>query len=84
MEKKTDKLTQECAQAKAAGLSYGQWKALQPRVEVITDPLKIPEDLKKCAFCGTLFERNNKKKYCGADCRLRAYNEARRQRSRKK
>ncbi len=64
-----DKLISEAAQAKAAGLSYGKWKALQPNPE----PAVIPEGWRACDYCGGLFVAHRNKKYCGSVCSGKAY-----------
>lgn len=51
-----DKLAQEVAAAKAAGLSYGEWKARQP----VAEPVKVEKRLRgdprvkpeACVVCG--------------------------------
>ena len=69
-----DKLAQEVSQAIAAGMSYGKWKAMQPRAEI---PIKPPVTAFKeltCAFCGSKFVDgcNRRLKYCGDRCKARA------------
>ena len=70
-EKEPDKLAQEATQAKASGLSYGQWKALQPRQESKTE--ELPEGWKRCEHCGKAFKRFRQKRFCDLDCRAQAY-----------
>lgn len=71
--KKPDKLTQENAQALAAGMSYGKWKALHP-VSVEEKLSKPYYNIKKCAFCGFEFRSDSGKKvYCSDSCREKAY-----------
>lgn len=83
--KKPDKLTQENAQALAAGMSYGKWKALQP-VAVKEEKPSLPiYDMRKCAFCGLEFRQtysSSRKKYCGDWCRKAAYDKRCRERQR--
>ena len=70
--KEMDKLSQDAAKAKASGLSYGRWKALQP-VPVKKKEVKIPECMKACPYCGKLFTpHNGKHKFCEPYCRLEA------------
>ena len=69
--KEPDKLGQEVRQAIAAGMSYGQWKALQPRVEKPT----IPEDWKPCEYCGEFYKPKRGKRFCCTECRVAAYSE---------
>ena len=73
MEKKNkpDKLAQEAAQALAAGMSYGKWKALQPRVEI--DPIAIPAGFRACEYCGKAFVAKQGKRFCDNECRMIAY-----------
>lgn len=68
-----DKLAQEAAKARAAGMSYGQWKALQP--VVVADPRAIPDGWKACEYCGKPFKGKVNKRFCEVGCRLEAYNE---------
>lgn len=68
---KTDKLAQEAAKAMAAGMSYGKWKAMQPRVDVKT-PV-IPDGWKTCEYCGKAFKPVQRKRFCDAVCRQEAY-----------
>mgnify|MGYP003297937051 CR=1 FL=1 len=77
--KEPDRLTQAVLQAQAAGLSYGKWKAMQPRVEI---PKKKPVAdyvVMTCAFCGCEFVNGNNRrtKYCGDRCRARAESQRR-------
>lgn len=64
-----DKLIKEAAEAKAAGLSYGKWKALQPEPE----PVVVPEGMTACAYCGKLFPTHRNKKYCDSVCNNKDY-----------
>lgn len=71
MKKKVmDKLAWENAQALAAGMSYGKWKAKQAPVQIVK---KMPEGFVKCPYCGEQFKRRGTKIYCNDDCRQRAY-----------
>lgn len=70
-----DKLAQEVRQALAAGMSYGKWKALQPRAGQVQPA--IPADWKPCEYCGKYFKPTGKKRFCDAPCRVAAYNEKR-------
>lgn len=69
----TDKLTQEAIAARAAGMTYGKWKAMQPRVEI--DPNIIPDGWKACEYCGKGFKPAHGKRFCDIECRTRAYRE---------
>lgn len=70
-----DKLSQEVAQALAAGMSYGKWKAMQPVVPI--EPKKPLEIYKEftCEICGSKIIRvdGRNQKYCSANCRYIAY-----------
>ena len=70
-----DQLTQDCIAARKAGMSYGRWKALQPRVEV-----EMPEqeekqtptaDVRVCGVCGKTLPANThgNVRYCSVDCK---------------
>ena len=59
------KIIDEAAMAKAAGLSYGKWKALQP----VSVAVGVPEGWKACEYCGELFRIGKKfKKFCCHEC----------------
>ena len=65
-----DRLSRDAAAAKAAGMSYGKWKAMQlPDVVVQKKPKKLIE--KTCQFCGkTFFQSDNRvRKYCSPECK---------------
>ena len=69
---KPDQLAQEVAQALAASMSYGKWKALQPRAEESTQV--IPDGWKACEHCGKPFKaKYGGKRFCDAECREKAY-----------
>jgi hypothetical protein len=59
--------------AKQAGMSYGKWKAMQPRVEI--DEHTIPEGWTTCEYCGKAFKPYHRKRFCDMDCRKNAYAE---------
>lgn len=65
------KLAQENAQARAANLSYGKWKAMQPRQE--ENPEELPEGWLRCEHCGKPFKKRYGKRFCDIDCRTKAY-----------
>lgn len=91
-------LERDMAAAAAAGMSYGQYKALHPntappkkeeRMLAPDDPIKKPRAEPRqvytytCAVCGQPFETNNKKsKYCSDKCVNKAAMERRRARKR--
>lgn len=64
---KPDKLSVEVALATAANMSYGQWKAMQPRVA----PTPSRGEKCICAECGKEFIKYTKIKrlYCDDVCR---------------
>ena len=74
--KKMDKLSQDAAAAKAAGMSYGKWKAMQGEQPIRKDP-EVPETWKICQYCGKPFKPTTKRPqlYCEAYCGTRAYYE---------
>lgn len=80
--KKMDKLSQDAADALAAGMSYGKWKAMQkvPVTPVITET-KIPDGWLVCKWCGKPFKPKTKRSqdYCEAYCQKAAYNEKNRE-----
>lgn len=84
--KKPDKLTRENAQALAAGMSYGKWKALQPVAVKEEKPPKLHYEMRECAICGFEFRKseNGKQKYCSKKCAREAELRARRERRRAK
>lgn len=67
--KKRDRLAEDAAKAKAAGMSYGKWKALQPPDEP-EKPKKIVIE-NTCQFCGKKFYQNDnrQRKYCSPECK---------------
>ena len=73
-----DNLARNAMLAKQAGMSYGQWKALQPRVEYKKKP---EEGMKKCPYCGNYFKPRKNNIYCDPYCQKRA--QAERDRARK-
>lgn len=70
-----DSLARNAMLARQAGMSYGKWKALQPREEPKEKPL--PEGWVKCQWCGNLIKQANRRKklYCDAICGRQAYYE---------
>ena len=73
-----DRLTRDVLAAEAAGMSYGQYKALHPHTpdeDEIKEPPKPKADPDKyervCATCGKVFYLRTKvhMKYCGDYCR---------------
>lgn len=72
-----DKLALDAAAAKAAGMSYGRWKAMQDNPVVDKKEDKIPEGWKICQYCKTPFKPNhgNKQLYCKVTCQREAQKE---------
>lgn len=71
----TDYWRDKLDKALAAGMSYGKWKALQPRSDQVKPA--IPADWKPCEYCGKYFKPTGKKRFCDAPCRVAAYDEKR-------
>ena len=69
--KEMDKLSREVAQALAANMSYGKWKAMQEPVKPEEKP--IPEGWRKCEYCGEIFKHKNGKRFCDLTCREKGY-----------
>lgn len=63
-----DNTSRDAAAAKAAGMSYGQWKILHPE----TAPKKVEKKLKYqrvCPYCLTEFDTDRAdKKFCCPQC----------------
>ncbi len=78
--KEPDKLSQDAAAARAAGMSYGKWKGLQEPVKTERKK-KIPEDWKICEYCGKPYKPTTRRpqKYCEPNCANNAYWERERQ-----
>lgn len=66
-----DRLSIDAYKARQAGMSYGQWKALQTPQKIET---KIPEGWRVCKYCGKHFKPTTKRAqlYCEFFCRERA------------
>lgn len=80
MQKEPDKLAQDAAAARAAGVSYGKYKAMQtPRKSQKAKADEIPEGWKICKLCGKPYKPTSKRpqKYCGAECQQKAAMEKR-------
>lgn len=72
---KSDQLAIDAAAARAAGLSYSKWRAMQPQTP---REQKTPKDFyirRLCLECGAEFIVNSSrtKKYCSEECKRRAY-----------
>ena len=78
--KEMDKLAQDAAAAKAAGMSYGRWKAMQEPVE--PPKRKVKGTACICPRCGKTFYQNGKKRiYCDSVCQREAAYERYREQS---
>ena len=75
--KEMDKLAWENAQALAAGMSYGKWKAKQIPVKV--EKKEYPDDWPLCEHCYKPFKPLQGKRFCDVDCRNAAYKEKQRE-----
>lgn len=68
-----DQLAKDARKARKAGLSYGQWKAMQEPVKIVPKVV-IPKGWKACAGCGKAFKPiDNKQRYCELYCRNTHY-----------
>jgi hypothetical protein len=68
--KEMDKLAHDAAAALAAGMSYGQWKALHPKTDAaeLKDE-EIPYGWKMCKYCGKYFRpTKGGQRYCEFQC----------------
>ena len=73
-----DQLTLDCIAARKAGMTYGKWKALQPRIEVVMPKqeekkpkpeVREPMPIRECKHCGKEFATDNgAKRYCCYEC----------------
>lgn len=75
-----DRLSLIAAEAKAAGMSYGQWRALNPDKYTECKKEEAYKYEKICVGCGKSFATNKTtKKYCCEHCRISRnnYNRAR-------
>ena len=72
MAKKVDALAMDAMKAKQAGMSYGQWKAMQPPQK--EKPKTIENGWLVCEYCGKLFKPKTKRpqKCCEVFCQQRA------------
>lgn len=68
-----DNLARNAMLAKQAGMSYGQWKAMQQPVKPQKKP--IPDGWKACECCGNGFKPKQGKRFCDIECRRTAYAE---------
>ena len=81
-----DNLARNAMLAKQAGMSYGKWKALQPRVETPKPAAKKKAEFERvCPWCGKTFivKSNHVQIYCEFYCRSEAQKERDRQKKRK-
>lgn len=78
--KEMDKLSWENAQALAAHMSYGKWKAMQTPVKIVKEE-ETPEGWCKCQQCGKVFKPTIKRpqKFCDSVCREKSYSPKRKE-----
>lgn len=73
-----DKLSRDAAAARAAGLSYGKWRALQEEKtrgleRQAQEPAHGQEKRKNCIVCGQPIPAETRRRlYCGEQCAARA------------
>lgn len=68
-----DRLARNAMLAKQAGMSYGQWKALQP-IATTEPKQEIPDGWRSCQVCGKLFKpKGGGQRFCEPACRDSAY-----------
>ena len=79
-----DNLARNAMLARQAGMSYGKWKALQPRVDPAKKEVKSEWE-RVCPVRGETFIRkdNRTQTYCNMYCKEEAWKERYRQRKRK-
>ena len=72
--KEPNNLIQDAAAALAAGMSYGQWKALHPNTAAEeTHDGEMPYGWKVCKHCGHRFRPSKGgQRYCDSDCQRSA------------
>lgn len=84
-------LARDAAEAKAAGMSYGQWKAMQDKPVVIKEKTEVAKDTlaagwKVCLYCGKPFRPSkwstNRQQYCEIGCQKAAQKERDREKMR--
>lgn len=71
-----DNLSRDSTRAIAAGMSYGQWKALHPFTKHLLEP-EQPNGkyIKQCPTCSIMFGTNkSRKRFCTEDCKIKYYN----------
>lgn len=69
-----DNLARNAMLAKQAGMSYGQWKAMQKPVKI---EKKVPDGWLVCENCGKAFKPKTKRpqQFCEVECQKKAYSE---------
>lgn len=74
-----DNLARNAMLARKAGMSYGQWKALQPNTREEREPIQKG---RVCLHCGKIFipKTNNNQKYCEFYCQNAAAQKRERER----
>ena len=68
-----DNLSRDAAAARAAGMTYGKWKAMQEPVKIVPKKEKKPV----CLNCGAPLT-GQQKKYCCNECEKEYRNKSRR------
>ena len=73
-----DRLARNAMLARQANMSYGKWKAMQPREE----PKKVDEDVlpewfRECKECGKPFKPRGKQIFCEYYCRQKNWDRTR-------
>jgi ribosomal protein S27AE len=75
----SDRLSLWAAEARAQGLSYGQYVAqFHPTLPPPVPSVRLPTYTKTCPECGRVFQAFNPRKvYCGETCADRVHNRKR-------
>lgn len=79
-----DNLSRMAVLATNAGMSYGQWMALQGDTKPErTEEKELPDGWQKCEWCGAAFKlkTNKGKRFCDASCQRQANDTKRRKRN---
>jgi hypothetical protein len=81
--KSMDRIVMQNTMARAAGLTYGKWKALHPESEIIEEEPVEPVELRMCQYCGQPIphvrvprgrvDRYEKTLYCSNRCKQAAH-----------
>jgi hypothetical protein len=78
-----DRIVMQNTMARAAGMTYGKWKALHPESEIIEEEPVELEELRPCQYCGQpipherlpkgRIDRYEKTLYCSNKCKQAAH-----------